>query len=198
MTRASLSLPILIALFASSPAGAQPQVVDVSYETDDGGRVLCHAAVVEAPPDEVWAAFTSPEGLRSFVAPVATIELAVGGRWEASYDPSAEIGDPANIVNEILSYVPGRMLSIRVSRTPPDFPHPDVVRRVWTVIELEPVHPGRTRVVTSMIGWRSGPAWDRIYEAFERDNAIVLRRLQERFRSGPIDWASVYAEEATP
>lgn len=193
-TRLTPRIGVLVAVLLARPVIAQDDVQNTSYVTDEDHRVLRHEAVIDAPVEEVWSAFTTSEGLRSFVAPVATIDFGVGGRWEASYDPRAEIGDPENIVNEVLAYLPGKMLAIRVVRTPPDFPHPDVIRRISTVMRMEPAGPGRTRVVISMVGWRDGPAWDQIYAGFERDNAIVLRRLQERFRTGPIDWEAVYAE----
>lgn len=194
--RFTTGISLLLAVLLSAPAIAQDAVENTSYVTGEGLRVLRHEAVVHATAEDVWTAFTTSRGLRSFVAPVAAIDFGVGGRWEASYDPGADIGDPGNIVNEVIAYLPGEMLAIRVAQAPPDFPYPDLIRRVSTVIELEPVGSDRTRVVTTMVGWGAGPAWDRLYGTFERDNAIVLRRLRKRFRSGPIDWAAVYAERS--
>lgn len=174
-------------------SGFGQAVENTSYRDADGRRVLRQSVVVEAPVDSAWRAFTTSEGLRSFVAPVAAIDLEVGGRWEASYDRDARIGDPGNIVNEILAYLPGEMLSIRVRRAPPDFPFPEEVKELWTVIQFDEAGPERTRVTETMLGWEEGRAWDALYAAFERDNATVFRRLRERFRTGPVDW-----EEAAP
>ena len=175
--------------------GALPVVL--SGQTKDGGartaaeegRTLRQQVTVDAPPDSVWRVFTTSTGLRSFVAPVAEIELRVGGRWEASYDPEARIGDPGNIVNEILSYLPGEMLSIRVARAPPGFPFPDAVKELWTVIQLEATGSGGTRVTSTMLGFGQGAPWDALHASFERDNDTVLRRLRRRFATGPVDWS---------
>jgi len=194
---ATVAAPALLALAGASSVAGQ-EVADSSYVAPDGRRVLHQSAVVDAPIDSVWSAFTTSEGLRSFVAPVAAIDLRIGGRWEASYDAAARIGDSANIVNEILSYLPRRMLSIRVRRAPPGFPYPGAVKELWTVIELREIPDGRVRVATSMAGYRSGEPWDDLYAAFRRDNAIVLRRLVRRFRTGPIDWAAEAGGQLTP
>ena len=43
-----------------------------------GERVLRHEVDVNAPPAAVWHAFTTSEGLRGFVAPVASIDVRRG------------------------------------------------------------------------------------------------------------------------
>lgn len=150
-----------------------------SYVSATGDRVLRHEVEVNAPPAAVWRAFTTSDGLRGFVAPVASIDLKLGGIWEASYDPKSHLGDPGNIRNEVISYVPDRMLSIRVAQTPPGFAHADVARAVWTVIEITDLGQNRSRVSTSMCGWKSGADWDALYTFFERDNTIVAERMRD-------------------
>jgi len=43
--------------------------------------------LVDAPLAQVWAAFTTGEGLRSWMAPHAEIDLRVGGRMLATTTP---------------------------------------------------------------------------------------------------------------
>lgn len=38
--------------------------------------------IVPASQEEVWKAFTTKEGLESWIAPSARVELALGGIWE--------------------------------------------------------------------------------------------------------------------
>ena len=171
-------------LLACASASAQT-VENTSYVSPAGERVLQHQVVVTASLADVWNAFTTSEGLRSFVAPVAQIDFRVGGIWEASYNPQAKIGDPGNIRNEIVAYVPLRMLTIRVVNAPPKFPFPDEIKQVWTVIEFEDLGMSRVRVTGSMAGWKTGPSWDALYKMFEADNAIVMGKLQKRFQPVP-------------
>ncbi len=160
----------------------QPSSVqDTSYISPIAGKVLRHEGIVHATLAEVWRAFTTSEGLRSFAAPVAQIDLRIGGEWEASYNPHAQIGDPANIINEVLSYLPMEMLSIRIKRAPPGFPHPELGKQLWTVIQFADLGNQQVNVVTSMLGWSDGADWEPIYALFERGNAYVTEKLQQRF-----------------
>ncbi len=169
-----------ISLLIGSSAAAQ-SVVNTSYVSPSGERVLQQQAIVTASLAAVWQALTTTEGLRSFLAPVVQIDFRAGGIWETSYDPAAKIGDPGNIRNEILAYVPMKMIVVRVVNAPPAFVHPEVAKAVWTVIDLEDLAFDRVRVTSTMAGWKKGPEWDQVYDFFSRGNAQVLSALQKRF-----------------
>ena len=110
-----------------APGPAAPAAVrTTSFRASDGRRVLRHEVVVDAPPAAVFRAFTTSDGLHGFAAPVAAIDARPGGLWEASYYPARCLGDPRNILNQAISLVPDRMLTIRIARTPPGFPHPEL------------------------------------------------------------------------
>ncbi len=155
--------------------------MDTSYRSPSGERVLRHEIVVPATIEQVWTAFTTSEGLQSFVAPVAAVELKIGGYWETSYNPEAKIGDPGNILNEIISYLPMEMLSIRVAQAPPGFPLPDFGKSVWTVLQFQDLGNNRVRVIGTMLGWKDGPGWDQVYQIFTQGNPHVLKSLYNLF-----------------
>ncbi|MGE5213405.1 MAG: SRPBCC domain-containing protein, partial [Nitrospirota bacterium] len=48
---------------------------------------LVHEALVNAPLEQVWAAFTTKAGLESWMVAHAEIELKIGGRMKTQYDP---------------------------------------------------------------------------------------------------------------
>lgn len=193
-------LLVILGVALQATVAAAGEVMESSYELPDGARVLRHEVLVAAPPDAVWQAFSTSEGLQTFAAPLIRIDLRPGGVWEASYAPEGRFGDPDNIRNEVLSYIPGQMLSIRITNTPPRFPHPELAKQVFTVIEMLRINdPETTRVRISMLPYGQGEEWDRLYALFRSGNAIVLKRLEERFTSGPVKWPGrVSAPSSSP
>lgn len=169
-------------------------VANSSYAEPDGDRVLQLSIVVKATPAEVWRAFTTGEGYREWVAPVAQIDLAVDGMIEASYNAGAKMGDPDNIKNRIVAYVPGRMFSIRNVQAPKQLPYRELFPQISTTIELEDLGQGRTRVMLTAVGYGQGVGFDTLYSHFEWGNAYTLNALKTRFDTGPIDWAALEAK----
>lgn len=148
---------LVAALVAVRVASVQAQAVEnTSYSSPSGERVLRYEATISAPLDSLWLAFTTSEGLRSFVARVVAIDFRIGGRWEASYNPAGRIGDSTNILNEIVAYLPREMFATRILSAPPSFPHADLAKRLATIYFFHEQSPRSTRVVVSMTGWEQG------------------------------------------
>lgn len=179
---------VLAAFALAAPASAAPE--NCSRSETSGERTLCHEAVIDAPAAEVWRLFATSEGLGSWLAPVAAIDLRAGGMWESSYDRSARLGDAGNIRNRVIAFTPERLLVIQVASAPPNFPHADIVGELATVIEFEPVDAQRTRVRVSMLGYRAGDGFDALYRHFEWGNAYTLDALAARVANGPTDWSA--------
>jgi uncharacterized protein YndB with AHSA1/START domain len=187
MTRARLAA-LLAALLLAAPAAAQ-EVRNTSFAAPDGGRVLQQSVVVPARLADVWAAFTTAEGWKSWAVPVAGVDFRVGGIVETSYRADAKLGDSTNIKNRFLSYLPQRMVSFQIAQTPPGFPHPELGRTLFSVVELEDLGDTRVRVTLSQLGYRAGAGYDALYKFFEAGNAWSLQQLHKRFAEGPVDWA---------
>jgi uncharacterized protein YndB with AHSA1/START domain len=168
-------------------SGAQT-VTDSSYIGPDGLRVLRHSIVIPTTQREVWVALTTTEGVKSWAVPVAQVDFRVGGIWESSYDKNASIGAPGNIQNKFLSYVPMRMLSMQAVNAPPTFQHPEVLKDIFTVIEIETLSPTSVRITGSMVGFKNNEAHDTVYAFFARGNATSLQNLYDRFTKGPRKW----------
>lgn len=179
---------LVFAVCAALASPAAAEVADCSRAEPLGGRTLCHEAVIAAPASAVWALFSTDAGLRSWLAPVAAIELRVGGGFETSYDASRGLGDPGNIRNRVVAFTPESLLVIQVAQAPPGFAHADAVRELTTVIALEPIDDARTRVRVSMLGYREGAAFDDLYTFFARGNAWTLNQLIARAANGPTAW----------
>lgn len=172
------------------PAAAQ-EVENTSYALADGARVLQHRVVVAASLEDVWAAFSTTEGLRAWAVPVAHVDFRVGGIWESSYDVAARIGDAGNIRNRYLAYLPMRMIAVQAEAAPPDFPAPELLPELFSVFEFEELGPRAVRVTVSGVGYRDDPRFEAVYALFDAGNAWSLRQLHSRFENGPVDWARV-------
>lgn len=180
---------VAIALLAA-PLGAQapaPSVETTSYATPEG-RVLQHRVVLQATPAEVYAAFTTAEGLRAWAVPMVAVDLRVGGVWESAYSLTAKPGDPGNIKNRYAALVPNRLVAFQAIASPPGFPAPDLLRELVTVAELDSVGPKRTALTLSMVGYRPVAGFDSLYQFFSAGNAWSLQGLRDRFLTGPVDW----------
>jgi uncharacterized protein YndB with AHSA1/START domain len=185
---------ILWTLCATTALAAK--VADTSYATHDGTRVLRFEVVVPASAAEVYRAFTTAEGWRTWAVPFAELTpgLGVGAVMETSYDPAAKPGDANNIKNKVLAYIPNRLFAFQAVQAPQGFKHADLLAQVFTVAELEPMSAKRTRVKLSMLGYGTGTAFDELYTFFARGNAWTAQKLAERFEKGPIDWAKLTAK----
>jgi uncharacterized protein YndB with AHSA1/START domain len=153
-------------------------------------RTIRKEITVTAPVSTVWEAWTTREGVTTFFAPQANVELFIGGRYEMLFDPEAPAGSQGGEGLRILSYLPEEMLSFEWN-APPRFPS---VRgeRTWVVVQFEPEQGDSTRVTLTHLGWREGEAWDQVYDYFLHAWDIVLGRLAYRFSTGPIDWLNPY------
>jgi uncharacterized protein YndB with AHSA1/START domain len=144
-------------------------------------RILRTEAVVRAPVGEVWKAFTTKEGVQSWMVPVAEVELRVGGTLKTNYNPQARIGDAGTIVHHILSYEPERMLATRFTAPEGAPVSAQLAQATWVVYRFEPVSPQETRVTVTMVGWGDGPVWDASYDFFKRGNEWELQQLVKHF-----------------
>src|SRR5688572_32170845 len=110
-------------LAASSPlSAAEPLVAE---------------AVVNAPLDTVWRAWTTVEGIQSWMVAKTDIDLRVGGLWRTSYTRDADLAGDAAIHHRILAFDPARMLAFQTIKTPKNFPFANIAQ-TWTVVYLEP------------------------------------------------------------
>lgn len=107
---------------------------------------IVHEGIVDAPLDTVWTAWTTSDGLRSWLALHAEIDLHVGGLMRTNYSAQGALGDPQTIENTILSFEPREMISIKVAKPPDGFPFPNAIQHMWSIVYFEEAGPGRTKV----------------------------------------------------
>lgn len=142
---------------------------------------------VAAPIDEVWKAWTTRDGIKTFFAPDANVELRVDGPYEIFFMPDQPVGQRGADGMRILSFQKPCMLAFTWN-APPHLPEPRG-QLTHVVIRLEAVEAGKTLVGLWHDGYGIGGQWDEAFLYFQRAWGIVLDRLRERFASGPVDWS---------
>lgn len=134
--------------------------------SQDSHRVIREEAVVGACVEEVWNAWVTEEGVKSFLAPACSIDVRVDGPYEILFDPGTEPGQRGAEGVRILAFEPKKMLSFTWN-APPELPE---VRKQWThvVIRFEELPGDRTKLTLTHDGWGEGKEWDEAFAYFTR------------------------------
>jgi uncharacterized protein YndB with AHSA1/START domain len=184
-----VALAAMLAVATPAFAGSHAVIKDTSFRDARGGRVQQLELSIDVPIAKIWKAFTTDSGFMSWAAPLAHIDLRNGGMIEASYRLSAKIGDPENIRNRIVAYLPERLLVLHNVHAPKNGPFKqDVIGKIRTIFQFEDLGHGRTRVVESGVGYGEGSDFDTMYRHFRAGNRAEFILLVRRFETGPIDW----------
>ena len=168
---------IFLAFVLTTAAVAQSADKPVKMVAAD--KVLVLEVTVPARVDVVWQAFTTSEGLSTWLTPGAVVDLKEGGEWTAHF-PGGSTGG-----GTILSFVPEKELVLS-ALAPDKFP---TVRATRTRARFQFEAKGDSTIVRLMqTGWKEGEEWVKAYEYLTVGNAQLLATLHHRFVNGPIDW----------
>jgi uncharacterized protein YndB with AHSA1/START domain len=137
--------------------------------------------VVPASQEAVWQAFSTSEGLSTWLTPSAVVDLRKGGEWTAHF-PGGKTGG-----GTILTFVPKQEM-VMSALAPERFPTVRAERTTATFRFL-PQGPGSTLVQLEQTGWKAGEEWEKAYDYLATGNAQLLDTLRRRFVDGPLDWA---------
>jgi len=172
MKSAVITLALAAALYAQTP-------VKVTRLTAPE-KALKFEVVVPAKPADVWAAFTTSEGMKTWLWRDCVVDLRAGGEWTVNYPGGATGG------GTILSYDTGRRLTIH-AMAPEKFPE---VRRTRTTAVFEIASDGEnaSKVTLTQTGWKEGKEWEDAYEYLAQGNAQLMGQLHRRFTNGPLKW----------
>ena len=172
---------VLLCLLA--PSLAAQEVKNTSYVTSTGERVLRLECVVPVAREEAWRLFTTVEGLKKWIAPVVAIDFRVGGQLLTNYDKTKAPGDAGTIRLPILNYLESELLTLKVELN--ESFASKVVKEdenLQEIIQFIDQGKGRTRLISSMIGWGTGPEWDKTYQFFAKGNLWTYKELLKALR----------------
>jgi len=151
-------------------------------------RAIVGEVIVTCEIKEVWDAWTTEEGARSFFAPDCKIELKPSGAYEMyfalEYSPGFRGGEGCTV----MAIEPMKMFAFTWN-APPSLP---TVRGQFThvVVRFDEVSEG-TSVSLLHDGWGTSFEWNKAFDYFESAwLSVVLPRLKYRFECGPIDWVN--------
>ena len=176
---------LLTAVLAQSALGAAGQEVrNTSYITKSGERVLRIETDVPVSTEEVWKAWTIPQELSKWIAPVVKIDLKIGGTISTNYHQKAAIGAPGTIRLPIITYIEKQLIALKVNLNE-KFPKStrDEDHNLQEIVQIVDLGDGKTKVVSSMVGWGTGKDWDQTYDFFARGNEWTYRQLAKYLSS---------------
>jgi uncharacterized protein YndB with AHSA1/START domain len=168
---------VMLAILAAAQGHAAGPVTVTKVTTP--ARALQFEVIVPGSIDEVWAAFTTADGLASWLWRDVRVDARPGGEWLAIFPQSTGGGTIVSLTPKrqivIAALAPDRFPTVRATRTQASF-------------EFAPVSPTETKVTLLQTGWQSGAEWDAAYEYLSDGNAQLLMQLHKRFAAGPIAW----------
>jgi uncharacterized protein YndB with AHSA1/START domain len=136
---------------------------------------------VNAPIDEVWRAWTTKDGIESWMVAKTEIDLRVGAIWKTSYSKESNLNDDASIHHEILAYDPGRMLAFRTVKPPKGFPFAAALSKTWNVVYFEPLDASHTRITARMFGYEQDGESQQMRAFFEKGNKFTMDTFLKKF-----------------
>ena len=159
-----------------------------SAETPAWQRALRKEVTVAAPLAEVWKAWTTTDGVKTFFGPEARIEAVIGGPYEIYFATTAPEGLRGSEGCKVQSVVPLQLFAFEWN-APPTIP---AIRNsglhTLVTIRLHEEGPDQTRVEMIHTGWGQGEDWDKTYAYFDKAWDAVLSNLEYRYRVGPVEF----------
>lgn len=158
------------------------QVANTSYVTQYGEKVLQLSIVIPENIKEAWKLFTTDEGLKKWIAPVAKIDMKVGGSIRTNYDSNKTVDDTTSIKLDIINYIEYEMLTLKVNLNnsfPPEAKKED--KNLQEILQFVKVDDNKTKIISTMVGWGQGSHWDKAYSFFEKGNDWTYKEILKLF-----------------
>jgi uncharacterized protein YndB with AHSA1/START domain len=142
--------------------------------------------LIPAPPAEVWKAWTTVEGAKTFFAPDANLDASPGGAYELFFNVDAPIGTRGSEGCTVVAAEPNKKLSFtwNFPTSIPSLRGQNAHTQV--TVTLAPSGAG-TKVTLDQTGFQDGDDWKKGHAYFERAWGVVLARLERRFKRGSVD-----------
>jgi uncharacterized protein YndB with AHSA1/START domain len=159
------------------------QVTNSSYTTRLHEKVLQLSIIVPMNIQSVWNLFTTEEGLEKWIAPVVKIDMRAGGTIRTNYDKNKTAEDSTSIVLGIINYLEYNLITLKVNLNN-NFPEQarNEDQNLQEIIQFEDLGDGKTKIISSMVGWGQGSHWDKTYDFFEKGNTWTYQEILKLFK----------------
>jgi uncharacterized protein YndB with AHSA1/START domain len=180
MTVSTLLAAVALAWIIPATARAQALPIDPALFDARGSEPRSFTKEIEiaAPAHKAYALWTDAAAWTALMGPDsrANIDLEIGGRYEWLFD--GKIGSNGC---QVLSYIPGRMVSFTWNAPPGQATRE---RRTWVVVETEALSPNVTRLRLTHLGFGQGAAWDETLAYFDNAWGRVLPMMKAALEAG--------------
>lgn len=157
---------------------------DVTFAQDN--RVVDEFEI-GASVEDVWNAFTTTEGLKSWAAPLADIDFRVGGTWRANYNKDGQLGDETTIENTILCFDPKRMLSMKATGFPKGFAFVEAAKETWSVFYFKKLSDSKTKITIVGLGYNDSEPSKKMRAFFKPANKYSMDQLKAALEKTPAE-----------
>jgi hypothetical protein len=157
---------------------SKAQVENTSYINKSNERVLQLSIIVPIDVKETWKYFSTDSGLVKWIAPVAHIELKNGGYIITNYDEKKTLSDSTSIRLGIISYLENELITFKVdlnNNFSKKLQEED--ENLQEIIQFVSIAPGKTKIISSMVGWGPGEDWNKTYNFFVKGNEWTYKEL---------------------
>jgi uncharacterized protein YndB with AHSA1/START domain len=160
------SAAVWLVLLAGGTANA------VTFSAEPSGLRIDRTIEVDKSLDDVWRMWTTKEGVQSFFAPQAMVELKPGGAYEMHFNPAAPEGKKGSEGTIVIAYVPKELLVF--SWNAPGTFGKLRDEHTWVALRFESLAPAKTRIRFTHYGFGQGEEWAKVHAYFERAWGFVL------------------------
>ncbi len=153
-------------------------VTNTSYVAPSGEKVLRLEMIVPIDKKTAWQYFTKDELLQKWIAPLVQIDLKTGGSLITNYNKNASLNDSSSIRLGIINYLEEELLTLKVKLND-NFSQKiqNEDGNLQELIQFEDTGDGKTKIISSMIGWGKGEDWDKAYDFFVKGNKWTYEEL---------------------
>jgi uncharacterized protein YndB with AHSA1/START domain len=179
MTKNIFMLSLLVHLTSGN---INAQVTNSSYTTQHGEKVLQLSIIIPINKKDAWNLFTTDDGLKKWIAPVAKIDMRTGGSIRTNYDPSKAPDDTTSIRLGIINYLEYDLITLKVNLNnsfPEQAKKED--QNLQEIIQFTDAGKGKTKIISSMAGWGQGSDWDKTYDFFQKGNDWTFKEILKLF-----------------